>query len=391
MNKTKRDSMYISRNITYHGAIIRYLQKINNDNSWNNILIVTKKSLVKKLGVLERIKKCFSTRKIYVFDKVMPNPKIEMIEQGIKFAKENNIKLVVGLGGGSVIDTAKTIALFVNNPGNLLGYFLGRLIIKNKAIVKIAIPTTAGSGSEATRYVVINYFRDGKIFKKPLEHKFLMPDFVILDAALLLSLNRYRTATIGLDVLSHAIESYWSIHSNKKSDEYAQESIKIVINYLEKSCNHLNNLKYREKMLLASNLAGRAINITKTTIVHAVSYPITNYFNIPHGLACGLILPSFLKFNAEITRGTCNDKRGVKFVKSKITNIYKFLGVNDINHACQKLNSLMENIGLKLRLRENGIDNLKLIIDQGFMPERAKNNPRNVNRKDLKNILKDIY
>ena len=378
-------------NITYHQSIIPALQRIIKNDLYNNILIVTQKGLAKKLNILDKIKKCFSLKRIFVFDEVIENPRIETIKKGIKFAKSKDINLVIGIGGGSVLDTAKTIALFLNNSGNLLDYLLGKSVIKKESVTMVAIPTTAGTGSEATKYAVINYSKNNKVFKKTLEHKFLIPNFVILNPSLLLTLNHFRTATTGLDALSHAIEAYWSINSNKESDPYSQECIQLIMNYLKKSCDQLDNLRYRKKMLLASNLGGKAINITKTTIVHSVSYPITNYFNIPHGLACALTLPSFLKFNAGITKKTCNDKRGIKFVKRRINNLCKFLGVNNVNAAYKKLNDLIKGIDLKLKLRENNIDNIELIIREGFTPERARNNPRIVTTKDLKNILSNIY
>lgn len=290
--------------------------------------------------------------------------------------------------GGSVIDMAKLINFFFANDIEPEKY----LKEGKKNVVKgwplIAIPTTCGSGSEATHFAVL--YLEHK--KHSVESQYMLPDVAIVDPGFTLSLPRYEVAVSGMDALSQAIESYWCINSNDESKEYARESIEIVMSNLVAAVNGPER-SARLAMAMASHLVGKAINITKTTAGHAVSYPLTSFFGIAHGHAVGLTLSSFLVYNFNVTSNDVLDHRGVLYVKKSIYEIAGFLGQSSVTEAKQKIDDLMHKIGLETRLSSLGIKSekdIELIIENGFNPDRVKNNPRLLTRDALGTILYSI-
>jgi alcohol dehydrogenase class IV len=192
-----------------------------------------------------------------------------------------------------------------------------------------------------------------------------------------------------MDALCQGIESYWSIHSTDESRKFAAEAITLAWNWIEKAVNErcpdaLNH------MAKASYLAGRAINITKTTAPHAVSYPMTSYFGITHGHAVGLLTARFLTFNEAVTEVDCLESRGPEWVKKRLHEINIKLGVNTGDQASDALSKKMVSLGLKTNFCQLGIktqDDIELIIRNGFDPERVKNNPREVRASSLMALI----
>ena len=247
----------------------------------------------------------------------------------------------------------------------------------------IAIPTTSGSGSEATHFAVI--YIDKKKFS--LSHEFILPICSIVDSELTKNLPKEIAASSGMDALCQSIESYWAVNSSDISKEYARDAIKLIIENLENYVNE-NNEENREIMAKASHLAGKAINISKTTAAHAISYGFTSYLGIQHGHAVSLTLPYFIKFNNEISEESNNDKRGVEYVKNTMKELFDLLSVKTSMEAQKKIINLMQRIGLKTELSESA-DKINLILNSVSL-ERLENNPRKVKREDLMEILKNI-
>lgn len=356
--------------------------------SSKNILLITGSRSMEKLGMIEKIKEYLVDYNFVLFNKVETNPSIETVWESIVLARDKDIDLVIALGGGSAIDVGKTVAILAKNEYSLKDYLTGKKNITCNGLPFVAIPTTAGTGSEVTKWATIWDKTENQ--KYSLSHEFMYPTIAILDPLLTLSLPQYITATTGIDALSHAIEACWSIYSNSESDKNGFEAIKLINIYLEKVCAELNNIDYREKMLLASLKAGLAFSKTKTTAVHSVSYPITAYFNIPHGLACGLILGPFLEFNYQVEKDNCRDARGYIFVREKIERIAKALDCSTVTRASIRIRTIMERIGLPIYLKEAGVEDIETVIRNGFTTDRAVNNPRILNEEDLRKILQDI-
>ena len=315
------------------------------------------------------------------------NPKIKYIKRGIDLFNKEKCDYVIGIGGGSVMDIAKSISLLATQKGNLEEFIKGKLPLKKREILSIMIPTTAGTGSESTHFSVIYINK----IKYSLAHNSLIPDFAILDPVFTENLPPYITACTSMDALCQAIESFWSTNSTEDSRIYSKQAIELIMSNIIKNVNNPDKVS-REKMLIASNLAGKAINIAKTTAAHSVSYPLTSYFNIPHGHAVALTLPYFIEFNNDISLENLQDSRGVKFVKDRMSELFATLKVETANEAKDKILSIMKEIKLETELSKLGInkDNIDIIIENGFNIERMKNNAKIFVKEDLRYLLKRI-
>jgi len=364
------------------------LTEVLRDHNPNTIFLARGRSSYEKSGaksVLENILKDYHAVPFFDFE---VNPKIEDVEKGLKLFREKKCDFVIAIGGGSTIDIAKLINIFSANEGNITDYVKQKKNIEKSGKPLVAIPTTSGSGSEATHFAVIYLGQT----KYSLAHDFIQPDFAIVDFKFTRSLPKYQAACAGMDALGQAIESYWCIHSNEDSKKYAAAAIKLAMENLAEAINRSSE-KAQEAMAKAAHLSGKAINRTKTTASHAVSYPITSYFNIPHGHAAALTLAPMLLYNSRITKKDVLDKRGIQYVFHNIKDIVHLLGEERAEKASEKITSLMKEIGLGTQLTELGIqtdDDIEIIIKHGFNPDRVKNNPRKLTETALRKILNDI-
>ena len=342
-----------------------------------NVLLVTGRKAMKKYGYTNKVLRLLKDYQVFIFNQVDPNPNTELVKNARQYAKQNNIDLVIGLGGGSVIDVAKSVAILTNNDKPLGEYLSNKEKIQHRGLSFVAIPTTAGSGSEVTRWATI--WDKEKKEKKSLEHSFMYPAMALIDPAITIHLDKYTTAVTGLDVLSHAVEAYWSRNSQPISDMFAREAIILVFGNLERAHQNPHELKFRENMSKASLFAGLAFSNTKTTAAHSISYPMTAYFKIPHGLTCAITLPSLLEFNGEV-------------VSEKALAIAKLIGAKTVSESAENIRKLIERLNLPTKLSGLGIreKDLDIIIENGFTPGRVKNNPREIARDDLYKILKNL-
>ena len=367
---------------------IKQLENILYKYRPKKIFLSTGRASYEKCGakdILEPMLDRFSLVRFSPMDKI---PVIEDIERGIEIFNNQHCDFVIAIGGGNVMDTAKSVNLLSSNTGRLGDYLLKKKRISHKGKPLIAIPTTAGTGSEATRFGVV--YMEKK--KYSLEHDFLLPDYVILDPQLTMTLPKYITASTGIDVLCQAIESYWSIHSTETSKSYAKEAIKIVTANICDVTNHPSR-KSRDLLLRAANLAGKAINLSKTTACHAISYPMTSFFGIPHGHAVALTLGAMLEYNYHVAEEDLLDHRGKGYVENIMKELFSLLGVKGSVEANHKIRDMMIAVGLEFRLSRLGIKNnedTELIIKNGFNPDRVNNNPRKLTERALRNILKEI-
>lgn len=312
------------------------------------------------------------------------NPKLKDLINGINIFNREKCDIIIGIGGGSVMDIAKSISILATQKGDLEEFIKGEISLKERQISSIMIPTTAGTGSESTHFSVIYINK----IKYSLAHYSLLPDFVILDPLFTKNLPPYITACTSMDALCQAIESFWSTNSTEESRTYSKQAIELVMSYIVKNVNNPNTIS-REKMLIASNLAGKAINIAKTTAAHSVSYPITSYFNVPHGHAVALTLPYFIEFNNNVSLENLQDNRGIEFIKDRMSELFTILKVKTADKAKSKIINTMKEIGLETILAKLGINknNIDIIMKNGFNLQRMKNNPRVVDEKDLRILI----
>ena len=264
-----------------------------------NLLIVTSNSF-RKNKIVKVIEK--SKNNIFIFSSVKPNPTIEEIDHLSETYKSKNIKTIIAIGGGSVLDTAKTLSIIINNPNKKLLNDFFRKKKKFKFITKtklIAIPTTSGSGAEVTPFATI--WDKKNLYKYSFSLDNIVPNLVLLEPQLQVSQKKDLTLYSALDTISHALESLWNKNKTIISESFAFESLLLSNSSLLKAMNNPKNIEARSKLLIASNIAGLAISQTRTAIAHSISYPITLNFNVPHGLACSFTLATLLKKNMEST------------------------------------------------------------------------------------------
>lgn len=367
------------------GSIYKLKDILNREKPASVFLVTGKDSYEKSAAksVSDDFLKDFNTT---CFNDFKSNPRLEDIERGMRIFKENQCDFIIAIGGGSVIDVAKSINIFCANAGNPADYIMKKKKITNKGKKLVAIPTTAGSGSQATHFAVVYM---GKTKYSLAHEQFILPDYAIVEPVFTESLPTYETACTGMDALCQAVESYWSIRSTSQSKVYAREAISLILENIEAAVRH-PSYRARENMARAAHLAGQAINISQTTACHAVSYPITSFFGIPHGHAVSLTLPAMLLYNAGVTENDLLDERGVEYVRETIDELSELLGANSPAKAAENIRNLMKEINLATSLGMLGInkkEDIELIIKNGFNPDRVKNNPRLLYAETLKTIL----
>ena len=368
---------------------IKNLCKILEKHSFHKIFLITGKDSFEKTIIKKVILEILNDYDFFQFNDFSPNPKITDIKKGLELFKKQRFDVIISVGGGSVIDMGKCISILSANHGSPEDFVLKKKKIINRGPSLIRIPTTAGSGSEATHFAVV-YIDKSKYSLG--DSDYMQPEYIIVDPLFTQNLPKNLTAISGLDAFTQAIESYWNINSTTKSKNYAKKAIELIMkNLLEVVHNPSKESRYN--MAIAANFSGKAINITKTTACHAISYPITSYFNVPHGHAVALTLPSMLVFNSNVNQGDINDPRGVNYVKNTMNKLISIINVSNFTKAKEKIKNLIKNIGLETNLGKLGIktqDDIEIIIKNGFNPERVKNNPRLLTETQLRSILEDI-
>ena len=351
------------------------------DNSFKKIFVLCGKKSFSNSGAEILFQKLFIGKEVKLIYKNSNIPIIEELVTIIKTIKEFKPDLFLAVGGGAVIDYAK-IANTVDALPNLAELIINYSYpFKNKLTKLAVIPTTAGSGAEVTSNAVI--YVNG--IKYSFENELLIPDEFFLIPEFLTSAPNKIKASAGFDSIAQAIESLISRKSTERSVEYATKSLKLAINgfvpFLENP-----NLKNATEMSIASNLAGKAINISKTTAPHAVSYPFTSLFNISHGHAVSLFFENFLQFNYENF-----EKSYISFdLQKRFELIFSLFNVKDINSLNSKITLIKKSASLEDNLLKLKIDlekNAQRIIN-GVNLLRLGNNPVKLNDKDIYKIIR---
>lgn len=333
-----------------------------------NVMLVCGKSYEKYW-----IKEYFSTLekrmhvKCVLFQEFQPNPEMKSVVSGKELFLLNQCDGIVAVGGGSAIDVAKGIKFYS---------------MKSKENIPfLAIPTTAGTGSEETHFAVI--YENGE--KLSIAHKCMLPDEVILDESLLANLPLYHKKAALMDAYCHAIESFWSIYSTKESEKYATEAIILIQDnykrYLEEeSCNDINY-----KILLAANYAGKAINISKTTAGHAMSYKLTSLYGIAHGHAVALCVE---KLWYHLSSCIESGKEDIDYrLRIKREKLCKVMQCDSLKKAAELFTEMVNYMQISsIFVKNNDIELLKKSVNA----ERLKNYPIELMDDEIKEIYESI-
>ena len=312
------------------------------------------------------------------FSDFVPNPLYESVVEGVDIFHKENCDTIVAVGGGSAMDVAKCIKLYSNMYRE--ENYLKQKIVPND-VPLIAVPTTAGTGSEATRYAVIYY--EGE--KQSIADYSCIPSVVLFDTSVLETLPLYQKKATLMDAMCHSIESFWSVNSTDESKGYSKEAIKLIIgNYKDYLAG--DNSK-NELMLKASHIAGKAINITQTTAGHAMSYKLTSLFRIAHGHAAALCIKGIWPFMVKHT-DNCIDVRGEEYLKNTFDEIADAMGCSCVEEAIDKFRNMVDE--LELSIPENATDKDYEVLKNSVNPVRLKNNPVALSVEDIDIIYHDI-
>ncbi len=305
------------------------------------------------------------TTPIIRFSDFRPNPLYKSVVKGVEMFRTEGCDSIIAVGGGSAIDVAKCIKLYSNLPGDgAEGTWLKAEIVPN-TIPFLAMPTTAGTGSEATRFAVIYY--EGA--KQSITSESFIPETVLMDPNALKTLPQYQKKATMCDALCHAIESFWSVNCNEESKEYSRAAIQGLIEHMD---GYLANTEEgRAGMLRAANTAGKAINITQTTAGHAMCYKITSLFGCAHGHAailCDRVLFPWMIENTD----KCIDPRGEEYLKKSLDEIGLAMGCADAKSGADKLVEIIEKLELEVPVATvEQYEELRISVN----PVRLKNHP----------------
>lgn len=376
------NNFYINPKISYGENSLLKLK----DFGFKRVCIATDKFMVES-NLIKKVTDILDKNNIdyHIFDEITPDPSTDIVQTGLSHIVNLKPNALIAVGGGSVIDAAKAIMYFCIE--------LKKNFIEEEQIIKpyfIAIPTTAGTGSEVTNFSVITNTNNNT--KIPLTNDLMLPDESILDPTLTVSVPKSVTAATAMDVLTHAIESYISLNNNVFTNMYALKSIELISDNLLQCFNDLNNLNYRENLQIASCMAGISFNSSGLGITHSIAHAIGSAFHLPHGLCNAIVLPYVIEFNGQD-----------KLTRKKYLSILNCLGANNINEDDSPfvlkniIIELNKALNLPYKLSSLNIDKINFenitnnLANSALEDICTKTNPVKVSLSDLENLIKLIY
>lgn len=320
------------------------------------------------------------------FTGLEPEPYLDSADKAAKMGREIGVDLVVGLGGGSTMDTAKAASILITNPGSAEDY-VGLNKVKAPGTSTIMIPTTAGTGAEVT-FTAVFTNRETSV-KGGINSPFLYPDAAVLDPELTLSMPPEVTAATGMDALTHAIESVTSRSSTAFTEALAFRSIGLISENLRRAVFHGEDIQARENMLLGSLLGGMALADAGVGAAHALAYPLGGHYRIPHGLANAMMIPHVMEFNLPAAeRSLANVARCMgESVEGKSPRAAAAAAVNAVRMLC-------EDIGIPSSLLEIGLPraDIPMLVDEALKVTRpVENNPRTLSREAAAQIYRQAF
>jgi alcohol dehydrogenase len=310
-------------------------------------------------------------RIVAVFDRVEQNPQLDGITETTRLCRVHCADGVIGIGGGSSLDTAKFAAAVAPNPGEPIDYYEGkRPLIAEHRLPVVAVPTTAGTGSEVTQVSVVSHGTEKKTINNPA----FMPAAAVVDPLMTLGVPPRTTMNTGLDAMAHALEGYWSRNHQPISDLMAIEAVRLVLENLERAWRDGSDLEARENMSMAALLGGLSFALPKTAACHACSYPLSEDYHLPHGEACAFTLDSFVRVNAD----------------ERLESLCRAVGLKDTAELAERIRALKELAGLRSRLSDLGdVDLEKLCRDCARHPLMG-NNPVKMDEAALRELFEAL-
>jgi len=350
-------------------------------------LIVTDPGVV-KAGLIEVIEESLRSERIKVgiFDKVEAEPPARIVDECAQMVREGKYDIIIGIGGGSSLDTAKGAAILATNKGKVLDY-VGVDTVPKRGLPKILVPTTAGTGSEVTRVFVIT--DEAENTKKVVYSNFNLADVAILDPLLTISMPPFVTADTGLDALVHAIEAFVSVNATPFSDILAIEAISLIAHNLPVAYAKGNDIEARYNMLLAANIAGLAFTSGGLGAVHGLAYVLGTQYHMSHGRSNAIMLPHVMKFN--LIGNLAKYARIAEAMGEEIEGLSLYEAAQKAVEAVEKL---LNAVNIPYRLSEYKIprsDLPKLVVGGMKQSRLFVPNPRDLSEDDVRKIYEEAF
>ena len=379
---------FILNEVSYFGPGARKeLPGVINRLGFKKAMIVTDKGLI-QYGVAKMVSDVLDEAGIpyEIYSEVKPNPTVTNVQMGVEAFKKSGADCLVAIGGGSAMDTAKGIGIIITNPEFADVVSLeGVAPTKHKSVPIIALPTTAGTAAETTiNYVIIDEEKQKKmVCVDPND----IPCCSIVDAELMYSLPKGTTAATGLDALTHAIEGYITKAAWEMSDMFEIEAIRMINKYLRTAVFEPTNPVGRNGMAVAQYIAGMAFSNVGLGVVHGMAHPMGSLFDIPHGVANALLLPTIMEFNAPV----CLDKY-VKIAKAMDAYREGMTKEEAAEAACKAVRDLAIEVGIPQHLTEIGIkeEDIPALAEQAITDVCTPGNPREVTKEDIIALYKKV-
>lgn len=335
-------------------------------------VLVCSRSFAKN-GLAEEIVSMSNGTLVSVFSDIRPNPTTDNVNACVNELRRVGADFAVALGGGSPMDCCKAACAIAKGNDVIESYHTGgKAISADEVIPMIAIATTSGTASEVTNISVLTDLKQN--LKNPMNDPLMYPKIALIDPELTVTVPAQITASTGLDVLSHAVESYWATLNQPICSACSIYSAKLVFEYLERAYNNPNDIEARTKMAEASIVAGVAFSHPRTTGSHACSFPLTNIYGVPHGEACAFTLDYFIKFNAD---NADNDGR--------ISALAKACGFDNPYAMADEIMNMKKRMGMKTKLSEIGCTTEEQIkeLTKKSMSMLMKRNPIELTESDI--------
>lgn len=379
---------FILNEVSYFGPGARKeLPTVVKSRGFNKALVVTDKGLM-KFGVAKMVLDVLDEANIpyEIYDDVKPNPTVTNVTNGVNACKSAGADFIIAIGGGSSMDTAKGIGIVCTNPefSDVIS-LEGVADTKNKCLPIIALPTTAGTAAETTiNYVIIDEKRQQKmVCVDPND----IPAVAIIDAELMYSLPKGLTAATGMDAMTHAIEGLITKAAWEMSDMFEIKAIEMIHKYLPIAVNDPKNPEGRNGMAVAQYIAGMAFSNVGLGVDHGMAHPMSALHDIPHGVACAILLPTVMRFNMPVSIS--------KYVEiAKAVGVYKpeMTDEQAAEAACNEIENLSKLVGIPQHLSELGIteNDIPALAEQAITDVCTPGNPREVTKEDIIALYKQI-
>lgn len=349
----------------------------------SKILIVCDPGVL-NAGIVSKLEEPLKAARVTytIFSDIKSEANIESVEKGQSIGEEKNCDVVIGVGGGSALDTAKAIGLMLNNPGHIRDY-VGINLVSNPSVPVIAVPTTAGTGSEMTIWSVLSDTKNKAKLSVGSIHN--CPNLAVIDPDLTLSLPSHITAATGMDALTHALESYVNKVTQPISEGLSIQAMKMIVENLRLAVVQGENVEARSNMILASSIAAMAFNSTRLGLAHALAIPLGAHFKVPHGVVNAILLPEVMKFNV-----IGNPRKFAEIASIFGESVEGLTEREAAMKSVEAVRQLKNDIGITQTLSDYGLEeeHLDLIVREAMQSGNVPVNPRKPTLEDLKEICR---